>query len=1241
MVGKWRTSVNNYTYTPADGDEVTCELTSEVTCPSASPAISNTVVMSVLTDITPTVSISTTATSICDGESLTFNATSTNGGVSPTYQWKVNTQNVGTGITYSYAPINGDVVTCEMLSSITCAATNPVTSNAVPITVNPILTASVTIAADANPVCGIGNTVIITATPINEGTAPIYQWFNGATPIGTDSPVLNYTPSDGDVITVDMSSNAAPCLANTIVTSNSITMTVSPWPQLQMTGMGVPVTDTHDGIDDAGAIDLFTSTGSVNVSFTNFSDLQAATPSNLVKLRRELVSSNNITVVSWSDATYPLTDYSSRSSWNRIFSLINTASTGTSVVRFRVWLDSNNNNVVDGSECAGDWIVYTVTVNPNVPVSVSITADVNPACVGNTVAFTANPTNGGTTPSYQWKVNGGNIGADGPSFSYVPSNGDIVTCVLTSSALLVSGNPATSNTITMTVSPWPQLQMTGMGVPVTDTHDGIDDAGAIDLFTSTGSVNVSFTNFIDLQAATPSNLVKLRRELVSSNNITVVSWSDATYPLTDYSSRSSWNRIFSLINTASTGTSVVRFRVWLDSNNNNVVDGSECAGDWIVYTVTLNPNVPVSVSITADANPACVGNTVAFTANPTNGGTTPSYQWKVNGGNIGADGPSYSYVPSNGDIVTCVLTSSALLVSGNPATSNTITMTVSPWPQLQMTGMGVPVTDTHDGIDDAGAIDLFTSTGSVNVSFTNFSDLQAATPSNLVKLRRELVSSNNITVVSWSDATYPLTDYSSRSSWNRIFSLINTASTGTSVVRFRVWLDSNNNNVVDGSECAGDWIVYTVTLNPNVPVSVSITADVNPTCVGNTVAFTANPTNGGTTPSYQWKVNGGNIGADGPSFSYVPSNGDIVTCVLTSSALLVSGNPATSNTITMTVSPWPQLQMTGMGVPVTDTHDGFDDAGAIDLCTNTGSVNVSFTNFSDLQAATPSNLVKLRRELVSSNNITVVSWYDASYPLTDYSSRSSWNRIFSLINTASTGTSVVRFRVWLDSNNNNVVDGSECAGDWIVYTVTVNPLPAAAGPITGSPTFTEGTSGVDYSIPSDANATSYVWSYSGTGVTINNPGGVTGNSVTLDFASGASEGTLSVYAMNACGNGTSNSLALSIAPAAATPQSLPKSAEAVTSTFDTPQMELGDLKVYPNPFSDRLRFEFSAPESVNARIDLYDMTGRMVKTIFEQAIEGGVNYNAEFKPEATVSGMYIYRMSMGEKVYNGKVVFRK
>ena len=93
--------------------------------------------------------------------------------------------------------------------------------------------------------------------------------------------------------------------------------------------------------------------------------------------------------------------------------------------------------------------------------------------------------------------------------------------------------------------------------------------------------------------------------------------------------------------------------------------------------------------------------------------------------------------------------------------------------------------------------------------------------------------------------------------------------------------------------------------------------------------------------------------------------------------------------------------------------------------------------------------------------------------------------------------------------------------------------------------------------------------------------------------------------------------------------------------FDSPQIEIHDLKVYPNPFSDRLRFEFVATEDVNARIDMYDMSGRMVKTIFEQPVQADMSYEAEFKPETTISGMYIYRMVMGDAVFNGKVVFRK
>ncbi|PLX07178.1 MAG: hypothetical protein C0596_12355, partial [Marinilabiliales bacterium] len=83
-------------------------------------------------------------------------------------------------------------------------------------------------------------------------------------------------------------------------------------------------------------------------------------------------------------------------------------------------------------------------------------------------------------------------------------------------------------------------------------------------------------------------------------------------------------------------------------------------------------------------------------------------------------------------------------------------------------------------------------------------------------------------------------------------------------------------------------------------------------------------------------------------------------------------------------------------------------------------------------------------------------------------------------------------------------------------TVTVNPLPAAAGTIVGTNTICKGVSGVGYSVPAIANSTSYVWTYTGTGVTINGAG----NAVTLDFAANATSGNLTVYGTNACGDGT-------------------------------------------------------------------------------------------------------------------------
>ncbi len=107
------------------------------------------------------------------------------------------------------------------------------------------------------------------------------------------------------------------------------------------------------------------------------------------------------------------------------------------------------------------------------------------------------------------------------------------------------------------------------------------------------------------------------------------------------------------------------------------VDGL-CSGVNATTTVTISPLLTPSVNITvAPGNSICVGTTVSFTATPTNGGSSPSYQWKRNGSNVGTNSPNYSNSSlSNGDQISCTLTSNASCVSSSTANSNVITMSV-------------------------------------------------------------------------------------------------------------------------------------------------------------------------------------------------------------------------------------------------------------------------------------------------------------------------------------------------------------------------------------------------------------------------------------------------------------------------------------------------------------------------------------------------------------------------------------
>ena len=76
----------------------------------------------------------------------------------------------------------------------------------------------------------------------------------------------------------------------------------------------------------------------------------------------------------------------------------------------------------------------------------------------------------------------------------------------------------------------------------------------------------------------------------------------------------------------------------------------------------LNWYPPVStpvVTISADPNPPCSGEGVSFTATPSTAATNPSFQWQLNGMNVGTNSDVHTNNdPAAGDSVRCILTNS-------------------------------------------------------------------------------------------------------------------------------------------------------------------------------------------------------------------------------------------------------------------------------------------------------------------------------------------------------------------------------------------------------------------------------------------------------------------------------------------------------------------------------------------------------------------------------------------------------
>src|SRR5204862_247105 len=111
------------------------------------------------------------------GGSVTFTATPTNGGTTPTYVWKINGTTVAgqTAVTFTTTTLaNADKVTVIMTSNDPCANPTTASSNEIAITASTVIP-SVSISSHNTPPSS-GGSVTFTATPTNGGITPTYVW---------------------------------------------------------------------------------------------------------------------------------------------------------------------------------------------------------------------------------------------------------------------------------------------------------------------------------------------------------------------------------------------------------------------------------------------------------------------------------------------------------------------------------------------------------------------------------------------------------------------------------------------------------------------------------------------------------------------------------------------------------------------------------------------------------------------------------------------------------------------------------------------------------------------------------------------------------------------------------------------------------------------------------------------------------------------------------------------------------
>lgn len=448
-------------------------------------------------------------------------------------------------------------------------------------------------------------------------------------------------------------------------------------------------------------------------------------------------------------------------------------------------------------------IVQAPTATPSVTISRSGGSVV---CANSPVTFTATPTNGGSSPSYQWKVNGTNVGTNSPTFTASNwTTGSTVSVVMTSSLGCAPFATATSPTQTITVTQPPAMPgaisgATSVCQNSVNTYSVAAVSGLTYNWTlPAGWGGTSTTATISTTAGTNGGTISVKAtngctSAARTMAVTTTATATPTISIAAPTTACAGSPV-TFTATATNGGNAPAYQWKVNGvnagTNSNIFTTSNLTNGAIVYcvltttnsacattltaisnqdTIKITPRVTPTISITPSWPTVCMGDTVRFTATATNGGTAPTYRWTVNGNAAGTNTATLA-IPANASSMTvrCVLTSNTTcamttgaadtaIVTANPLVTPLVSVAASPAPPFA-TGRTVVFNATVSGGGSAPALQWLRNgqpisgatatswTATAGSGFANSDVIGVRLRSNATCARPDTARSNMITTV--------------------------------------------------------------------------------------------------------------------------------------------------------------------------------------------------------------------------------------------------------------------------------------------------------------------------------------------------------------------------------------------------------------------------------------------------------------------------------------------------------------